>query len=126
MFLGMLNYYHRFLPNVSTVLEPLHELLRKGTPWKWGKRQSQAFEAAKKCLQSEQLLVHFDDQKPLYLSCDASPYGVGAVLSHRSADGTDRPIGYMSRSLSSAERGYSQLEKEALSVIFGLKLDNGY
>ena len=40
-FLGMLNYYHRFLPNVSTVLEPLHELLRKGAPWRWGKRQSQ-------------------------------------------------------------------------------------
>ncbi len=68
-FLGMLNYYHRFLPSVSTMLEPLHELLRKG----WGKRQSQAFEAAKKSLQSEQLLVHFDDTKPLYLSCDASP-----------------------------------------------------
>lgn len=125
-FLGMLNYYHRFLPDVSTVLEPLHELLRKGKPWKWETRQRQAFETAKKCLQSEQLLVHFDDTKPLYLSCDASPYGVGAVLSHRLQNGTDRPIGYMSRSLSSAERGYSQLEKEALAIIFGLKKFHQY
>ncbi|XP_062401725.1 LOW QUALITY PROTEIN: uncharacterized protein K02A2.6-like [Sardina pilchardus] len=125
-FLGMLNYYHRFLPNVATVLEPLHELLRKGVPWKWEKRHESAFDAAKKCLQSEQLLMHFDDTKPLYLACDASPYGVGAVLSHRLQDGADRPIGYMSRSLSSAERGYSQLEKEALAIIFGLKKFHQY
>ena len=124
--LGMLQYYHRFLPNISSELEPLHELLRKGVPWRWEKRQAQAFAAAKQRLLSEELLVHYDDKKPLYLACDASPYGVGAVLSHRLPDGTDRPIGYMSRSLSSAERGYAQLEKEALAIIFGLKKFHQY
>nr|XP_061834657.1 uncharacterized protein K02A2.6-like [Nerophis lumbriciformis] len=125
-FLGMLNYYHRFLPNISTILEPLHELLRKGNAWKWTTNQSRAFEATKKCLQSDKLLIHFDDGKPLYLACDASPYGVGAVLSHRFTDGSEKPIGYMSRSLTVAERGYSQLEKEALAIMFGLKKFHQY
>lgn len=125
-FLGMLNYYHKFLPNVSSVLEPLHVLLRKGTVWRWGTEQEQAFTKAKDCLQSEQLLVHFDDKKPLCLACDASPYGVGAVLAHQYPDGSERPIGFMSRSLTPAERGYSQLEKEALSIMFGLKKFHQY
>ena len=120
-FLGMLNYYHRFLPDVATVLEPLHHLLRKGSKWQWGKEQQEAFEKAKELLQSAELLVHFDPAKELILAADASDYGVGAVLSHKTEGGTERPIGYMSRSLNEAERNYSTLEKEALAIIFGVK-----
>ena len=59
-FLGILNYYHRFLLDVATVLEPLHQLLRKGKKWKWLKEQQTAFDKAKELLQSADLLVHFD------------------------------------------------------------------
>uniref|UniRef100_H3A251 Gypsy retrotransposon integrase-like protein 1 n=1 Tax=Latimeria chalumnae TaxID=7897 RepID=H3A251_LATCH len=103
-YLGMLNYYHRFLPNISTILEPLHELLRKTTTWKWGPKEEQAFQKSKALLHSANLSVH-DATKELILSCDASPYGVGAVLSHKMEDGSDRPIGYACRSLTQAERG---------------------
>ena len=120
-FLGMLNYYHRFLPDVATVLEPLHQLLRKGEKCKWLEEQQTAFDKAKELLQSADLLVHFDPEKELILETDASDYGVGAVLSHKMKNGTERPIGYVSRTLQEAERNYSTLEKEALAIIFGIK-----
>ena len=120
-FLGLLNYYHRFLPDVATVLEPLHQLLRKGSKWAWLEQQQTAFEEARELLQSTDLLVHFDPEKELVLATDASDYGVGAVLSHKMKNGTERPIGYVSRSLQEAERKYSTLEKEALAIIFGVK-----
>lgn len=100
-FLGMLNYYHRFLPDIATVLEPLHKLLRQETTWCWKAEQQWEFEAAKKLLQSAELLVHFQPDLELILVGDASDFGVGAVFSHRMADGTERPI--VSRSLNSAE-----------------------
>ena len=112
---------HRFLPDVATTLEPLHELLRKGRVWKWSQEQQEAFEKAKNLLQSVNLLVHFNPDLKLILASDASNYGIGAVLSHEMPDGTERPIGYVSRSLSPAEHNYSTIDKEAVAVIVGIK-----
>ncbi|RXN17075.1 putative protein K02A2.6-like protein [Labeo rohita] len=123
--LGLLNYYHKFLPSLSTVLAPLHSLLKKETKWMWGREQEEAFVKSKELLQSSAILVHYDPTKPLILAC-ASPYGVGAVLSHRMEDGTDRPIGFVSRTLNAAEKNYSQLDKEGLAVIFGVKKFHTY
>ncbi len=76
--LGAVNYYHRHMPNMSSDMEPLHRLLRKGQEWKWGAEQEAAFCRAKELLTKAPLLVHFDATLPIKLHCDASSYGLGA------------------------------------------------
>ncbi|XP_060742372.1 uncharacterized protein K02A2.6-like [Tachysurus vachellii] len=125
-YLGLLNYYNKFLPNLSTVLAPVHKLLRKDSKWHWGCEQEAAFVQSKNLIQSVQVLVHYDPQKDVILSCDASSYGLGAVLSHKMPDGRERPIGFMSRTLNQAERNYSQLDKEGLAIMFGLQRFHKY
>lgn len=125
-YLGLLNYYNKFLPNLSTVLAPVHKLLQKETKWQWSEAQQAAFDKSKEMMQSAEVLVHYDPEKDIVLSCDASPYGVGAVLSHHMPDGTERPIGFTSRTLNPAEKNYSQLDKDGLAVMFGIKRFHKY
>ena len=125
-YLGLLTYYGRFLPNISKHLFSLYRLLRKNTRWIWSKEEELAFQESKKLLTSSNLLVHFDPSLPLILSCDASMYRIGAVLAHHMSDGSEKPIGYVSRTLTQAEKHYSQLEKEGLACIFAVKKFHSY
>ena len=112
--------------NLATVLAPLYKLLWKNTSWLQGAEQKSTFEEIKKQLTSDSLLVHYDpDTKPI-LSYDASPYGVGAVLSHQFNDGIEKLITFASQTLAPAERRYAHLDMEALVIIFGLKHFNQY
>jgi len=72
-------------------------------------------------LASATVLVNYDINLPIRLACNTSAYGVGAVISHVMLDSSEHPIAYASRSLSSAETNYSQLEREALAIIFKVK-----
>ena len=125
-YLGMINYYGKFFPNLATLLAPLYALLRKNAHWCWEEAQDVAFQKSKELLSSNTLLTHYDPTKELLLSCDASPYGIGAVLSHKMEDGSERPVAYASRSLSQPEKNYAQLDKEALSIVFGVKKFHHY
>ena len=84
-------------------LAPLYSLLHKNVVWQWGTAQQKTFSEVKKLLVSSKVLVHFVAGKLLFLSCDASPYGVGAALSHKLDDGLERPVAFASRSLLPAE-----------------------
>ena len=119
-FLGLLNFYRRFLPQAATMLEPLNRLLQSKTPWNWGKDQETAFSECKKTLLHSSALVHFDPKLPLVVVADSSSYGIGAVLCHL-IEGEERPICFASRTLTSSERNYAQLEKEALAITYALR-----
>ncbi|CAC5415745.1 unnamed protein product [Mytilus coruscus] len=123
--LGLINYYAKFLPDLSATLSPLHNL-RKDATWKWTKECQEAFDKVKNLITSDMILTHFNPELPVTLACDASPYGLGAVISPRYPNGSDRPIAFASRSLAPAEKNYSQIDKEALGIIWGIKKFHSY
>ncbi|XP_045536272.1 uncharacterized protein K02A2.6-like [Papilio machaon] len=125
-FLGLANYYRNFVPGASMMLSPLYELLKKNSNWKWTKIHSDAFSSIKKCLASDSVLAHFDQSAKLILTVDASPTGLGAILSQVGKDGTERPVAYASRTLTPAEHRYSQIQKEATAIIFGVRRFHQY
>ena len=111
-----MNNYGKVLPDLSTVRSPLYRLLQKEAEWRWTDEQE-----VKELLMSDRLLAHYDPDMELVLACDASPYGVRAMLSHKDPDGWERPIVFALHTLAPAERQYSQLEKEGLTIVFGVK-----
>lgn len=125
-FLGLINYYHRFMPNSATVLKPLNQLLEKERIWRWTDDCEKAFKKAKELITSDQVLTHYNPELPVRLACDASPFGLGAVLSHVMPDGSERPISFASRSLTKSEKNYAQIQKEALGIVWGVKKFNTF
>lgn len=114
------------MPNASSTLKPLYSLLQKGNKWKWEATYSEAFNAIKQCLSSDQVLAHFDPKAKIILTVDASPSGLGAVLSQIGSDGVERPVSFASRTLNAAEKRYSQIQKEATAIIFGVRRFHQY
>ena len=89
-FLRLLNYYGKFIHNLSTMIHPLNALLRQGVHWRLTQECADAFREAKQSLSSDSVLAHYDPQLPFRLPGDASCYGIGAVLSHQYPDGSER------------------------------------
>ena len=118
--LGLINYYGKFLPNLASVLAPLYRLLRREVKWVWSDAEKRAFQKAKDMLLEPAVLAHFDPSLPVILACDASPFGVGCILSQVHGDG-EHPVAYHSRSLNSTESRYSQTDREGLAVVSGVK-----
>ncbi|GBP84795.1 Uncharacterized protein K02A2.6 [Eumeta japonica] len=111
-FLGLVNYYRSFVPRMSTILGPLHDLLKMGAKWMWSEAHQSAFETVKRALESELALAHYDPRLSTVLTVDASPTGLGAVLAQQQEDGSERVIAFASRALIPSERVYSQIQKK--------------
>ena len=124
-FLGLMNYYSKFIPQAASQLAPLYKLLQKNSTWKWTDECNHVFQECKLLLTSDVVLAHYNTKKQLKLSCDASRYGLGVVLSHV-INGEEHPIAFASQTLSKAEKNYGQVEKEALALIFGVKKFHKY
>ena len=125
-FLGLINYYSKFIRNLASLLHPLNQLLQVNKKWEWTDKCATAFKQAKQQLISAKVLTHYNPELPLRMASDASAYGIGAVISHVLPDGSEKPISFASRTLTPSEKNYSQLEKEALSLTFGVKKFHQY
>ena len=116
-FLGLINYYACFIPNLATLAFPLRRLTREGTPWEWGATEQQAFEALKTTITSSPVLRLPTPQKDFILYTDASNYGLGAAL-HQLFDDGEHPIGYASRTLAKLEAKWPIRDLEALAILW--------
>jgi hypothetical protein len=79
-FLGLANYYHRFIPNFSKIVKPITDLLKKEEKNVWNVENEEAFQTLKKLLTTSPVLAQLDITKPFIIYCDASGTGVGYVL----------------------------------------------
>lgn len=117
-FLGLANYYRRFVHNFAEIAKPLHRLTEKTVPFQWSTQCQGAFENLKHRLISAPILAFPDCSKPFVLDTDASDSGIGAVLSQVQDDSTERVIAYASRALSKPERQYCVTRRELLAVVY--------
>ena len=120
-FIGMINYYGKFVPSLANKLSPLYKLLQEGVVFKWSKNCEESFNEIKKELSSETSLVHFNPKLRIKLATDASREGIGGVLKHIFPDKTERPICFVSRTLTKAEKNYATIHLEALAIYWSVK-----
>lgn len=117
-FLGMAQYIARFIPGYSDIVAPLQNLTHQDVPWKWGENEEKAFSDLKASLTNSRTIKYFDIKLPTEVIVDASPTGLGGILTQREPDGNVRVVAYGSRKLSEVESRYSQTEREALAVVW--------
>jgi hypothetical protein len=116
-FLGMVNFYRRFIQGFSGVAMPLTNLTKKSEPWVWSSLCESAFQRLKKAITTEPVLRIADPELPYVLQTDASDFAIGAVLLQKVTDGGFGTIAYYSRKLVSAERNYTVHDKELLAIV---------
>ncbi|KAK4328345.1 hypothetical protein Pmani_001242 [Petrolisthes manimaculis] len=112
-FLSTVAYLARYLPHLSEVAEPLRALQKKNVEFQWPPALQKTFEEIKKLVTTAPVLQYYDPRLPVTLQCDASNYGLGAAILQEG-----KPVAYASRSLTSAEKNYAQIEKEMLAIVF--------
>ena len=124
-FLGLENYCQAFIPNMPNLRAPLNELLKKDKDWEWTPECQEAFVQIKEVLTLDLFLTHFNPDLYIIVASDVSSYSIGAYILHKMPNGSHKPVAHASRTLLPAEKNYSQIEKESLGIIFGLRSFTG-
>lgn len=120
-FLGLAGYYRKFIKDFSKIASPLITLLRNDQEFIFSTACRQAFERLRRELCSDRVLMFPDFKKPFFLTTDACDYAIGGVLEQLDDNNQRRPIAYASRTLNSAEKNYSTIEKELLAIVWAVK-----
>ena len=116
-FLGLANYYRRFIKDFAQVARPINVLMRKDVKWQWGVEQQKAFDELKRVFTTKPVLAALDLDKEFRVEADTSNYATGGVLSIKCSDEIWKPVAFISKSLSNTERNYEIHDKEMLAVI---------
>ena len=116
-FLGLANYYHRFIEGFASIARPLHNMVKKDKKWDWTEKQEKAFRELKEWFTKEPVLAAPDIDKKMRIEVDASDYATGEVLSMECEDGLWRPVAFLSKSLNETEKNYEIHDKEMLAII---------
>lgn len=111
---------------MSDLKAPMTNLFKKDVPWNWDKECQSSFQRFKEILTSDLCLTHYLPNTPIQVAADASSLAIGAQISHEFPDGSIKAIAYASRMLTPAERKYSQIEREALGLVFAVKKFHRY
>lgn len=114
--LGKINFYLKFIPKASEMLEPLHELLRKNKEFKWSRECEESFRNIKEHLSSEPILAIFNPKSPIYIFTDASKKGLGATLKQPQKDGTIKPVFFFSKKVGKANENKRAIFLEVLAI----------
>ena len=121
-FIAFCNYYRKFCKeNFAELCRPLNELLRKGVPWEWTPERQTAFDNLKKFLSSPQVLQPPNYSKEFRVTCDASLYCLGAILSQLDEKGRDKPVEFASRTLNKHEKKKDTTIRELYAIHFALR-----
>jgi transposase InsO family protein len=125
-FLGKVNFYHKFIPNVPKLLNPLYLLLQKNSKFIWSNECELSFNTIKKFLISSPILAIYNPNEECILYTDASKIGLGAVLKQKQLDNKLHPIGYFSKKLLNYQKNYSITELECLAIIESIEYWHHY
>jgi len=120
-FLGFVNYLAKFLPRLSDVCEPLRRLTDREAIWDWQSQQENAYLKIKELVTQAPVLRYYNIDEPVTIQCDLSDYGLGAMLLQHG-----QPVAFASRSLSSVEQRYAQIENETLAIVFACECFRQY
>ncbi|QRW25857.1 Retrotransposable element Tf2 protein [Rhizoctonia solani] len=116
-FLGFANFLHQFVANFSHMARPLHNLVKKDTPWNWDTVEQKAFQGLKDAITNALVLCHANPSKPYFLETDASGAAMGSILSQQQEDSQLHPLGFLSELFKGAEQNYNTHDKELLAII---------
>ena len=128
VFLGKVNYYRKFIPNLAQIAHPLYELTesKNRASFAWENVHKAAFNKLKSILCSCQVMAHPRFDREFILDVDASDFALGVELSQRDDNGNERPVFYGSRHLEKSERSYSATARETLAAVFGCEYFSQY
>ena len=120
-FLGLANYYHRFIEGFASIARSLHDMVKKNQKWDWTEKQEEAFRELKKRFTKEPVLAVPDLDKKMRMKVDESDYAMEGVLSMEYEDKLWRLVAFLSKSLNETERNYKIYDKKMLAIIRGLE-----